>query len=90
MGEGEGDDLPGIGRIGQDFLIARNRGVEAHLAARVAFGADTLAPDSGTVGQYQGASRAFRCGSERCLMSRGRGGGHVVRATSVAAERWIE
>jgi hypothetical protein len=32
MREGEGDDLPGIGRVGQDFLIAGHRGVEADLA----------------------------------------------------------
>ena len=34
MGKGEGDDLPGIGRIGQDFLIAGDRGVEADFADR--------------------------------------------------------
>ena len=36
MREGEGDDLPGIGRIGEDFLIAGHRGVEADLADRLA------------------------------------------------------
>src|SRR5690606_34931412 len=30
--EGEGDDLRGIGRVGQDLLVAGHRGVEAHLA----------------------------------------------------------
>ena len=36
MGEGEGDDLPGIGGIGDDLLVAGHRGVEADLAHRVA------------------------------------------------------
>ena len=36
MGEREGDDLPGIGGIGEDFLIPRHGSVEAHLAHRVA------------------------------------------------------
>jgi hypothetical protein len=29
---GQRDDLPGIARVGQDFLIAGHRGVEHHLA----------------------------------------------------------
>jgi len=32
MREGESDDLPGIGRVGEDLLVARHRGVEADLA----------------------------------------------------------
>ena len=39
MREGEGDDLPGIGRVGEDLLIAGHGGVEADLADRVAGGA---------------------------------------------------
>ena len=35
MREGEGDDLPGIGRVGEDFLVTRHGGVEADLADRV-------------------------------------------------------
>jgi len=31
MREGEGDDLPGIGGVRQDFLIAGDRRVEAQL-----------------------------------------------------------
>ena len=34
MREGEGDDLPGVGRIGQRLLIAGHAGVEADLADR--------------------------------------------------------
>ena len=35
MREGEGDDLPGIGGIGHDLLVAGHRGVEADLADRL-------------------------------------------------------
>ena len=45
MGERERDDLTGIGRVRQDFLVARNRGVEADLADGRAGGADAAAPD---------------------------------------------
>ena len=53
MREGEGDDLPGIGRIGQDFLIAGHRGVEADLADRVAGGAEAETLQHGAVRQHQ-------------------------------------
>ena len=34
MRKGEGDDLSGVGRVGQDFLIPGHRGVEADLTDR--------------------------------------------------------
>ena len=37
---GQRDDLPGIRRVGQDFLVARHGGVEHHLAGRRAGGAN--------------------------------------------------
>ncbi len=40
MRKGEGDDLPGIGRIGENLLIAGHRGVEADLADGMADGAE--------------------------------------------------
>jgi len=40
VGEGEGDDLGGVGRIGQDFLVAGHCCVEADLADRRAGRAD--------------------------------------------------
>ena len=40
MREGEGDDLPGVGGVGEDFLIAGHRRVEADLADRLADGAE--------------------------------------------------
>ncbi len=39
MREGEGDDLPGIGGVGEDLLIAGHGGIEADLADRAAGGA---------------------------------------------------
>jgi uncharacterized protein YqeY len=53
VGKGEGDDLPGIGRIGQNFFIAGHRGVEADLAHRMAGGAEAEAFEHGAVGQHQ-------------------------------------
>ncbi len=53
MREGEGDDLAGIGGIGDDLLIAGHRGVEADLADRLACRADALAPKDRAVGQRQ-------------------------------------
>ncbi len=44
VGIGERDDLAGIGRVGQDFLVARHRGVEHDLAGRDAGSADRNAP----------------------------------------------
>ena len=57
MREGEGDDLPGIGRIGQDLLIAGHRGVEADLADGDAGGARALAFDHGAVGKNEKRGR---------------------------------
>ena len=53
MGEGEGDDLPGIGGVGQDFLIAGDGGVEADLADRFARRAEAEALDRGAVLQNE-------------------------------------
>ena len=36
------DDLPAVARIGEDFLVAGQRGVEHHLADRLAGGADRM------------------------------------------------
>jgi hypothetical protein len=53
MGEGEIDDLAGIGRVGHDLLVAGNRGVEADFANRLARGAKALAPENCPVSQNQ-------------------------------------
>ena len=44
MGKGEGDDLRGVGRVGENFLIAGHGGVEADFADRVAQRAERQTP----------------------------------------------
>src|SRR5690606_19913087 len=51
--EGEGDDLAGIGRIGEDLLVAGHGGVEADLAGGDAGGADADALEARPVPQDQ-------------------------------------
>ena len=63
--EGEGDDLPGIGGIGDDLLIAGHRGVEADLAHRVAGGPHALAPKDRAIGQHQRGRGPTRRGVSR-------------------------
>ena len=61
--EGEGDDLPGIGRIGEDLLIAGHRRVEADLAHGLAFGAEAETFQHGAVGKHEQRGRfRFRPG----------------------------
>jgi hypothetical protein len=57
----ESDDLPGIGGIGEDFLIAGHGGVEAHLANGAADGAESDPFQHDTVSQHQ-EGRGFRLG----------------------------
>ena len=59
MGEGEGDDLPGIGGIGEDLLVAGHGGVEAHLAHRMAGRAEAHAFDHGAVGEHEQRGRPW-------------------------------
>jgi len=73
MRKGEGDELPGIGRIGENLLIAGHRGVEADLADRLAFRAEAKTLQHGAVGEHEQRGRfvirpgcgIFRCGHER-------------------------
>ena len=51
MREGKHHDLPGIGRIGEDFLISGNRGVEANLARGLSNRANAEALNNQAVGQ---------------------------------------
>ena len=53
----EGDDLPGVGRIGQDFLVASHGGVEADLAHRDARRAEAGALEAAAIGQHQRTTR---------------------------------
>jgi hypothetical protein len=61
MRESEGDDLPGVGGIGQDLLVAGHGGVEADLTDGGAGGTKALAGDDAAVGQDE-ARRGRRFG----------------------------
>src|SRR5262249_10698917 len=65
--EREGDDLSGIGRIGQDLLVAGHRGVETHLAHRVAGSAAAEALEHGPVGEYEHCGRLDLGPAGACL-----------------------
>ena len=56
---GEGDDLPGVGRVGDDLLVAGQHGVEHDLAGGdpAGVGADRLALEHRAVGEHERASR---------------------------------
>ncbi len=53
--EGEGDDLPGVRWVGEDFLVACHGGVEADLADRGAGGAQAEALKHGAVARTKSA-----------------------------------
>ena len=57
MREGEGDELPGIGGIGEDLLIAGHRGVEADFTDGLAFGAETEAFEHRAIGEHEERGR---------------------------------
>ena len=63
--EGEGDDLPGVGGIGHDLLVAGHRGVEAELADRDPGGAEAAAPEDLAVGQRDAGGRLRARGRAR-------------------------
>jgi hypothetical protein len=42
MGIGQGDNLPGVGGIGKNFLITSHRGVEHHLTDGGALSTNSL------------------------------------------------
>ena len=59
MWEGENDDLPGIGGIGEDFLIAGDGGIEAQLADIASLSAEALAEKGRPVLKDERASFSF-------------------------------
>jgi len=73
MGEGEIDDLPGVGRVGHDLLVAGDRGVEADLADLGSDGADAAAPIDRSIIQHQSGGRT---GGARGTRLRADGVGH--------------
>ena len=60
MRECEGDDLPGIGGIGQHLLIAGHGGIEADFTHRLTFGTNPETFDQRTIGQHQKGGHARR------------------------------
>src|SRR3546814_12240115 len=67
MREGEGDDLAGLGRVGQDLLVAAPRGVEADIADTRARCAQAPPPEHRALSQDTGGggARAARDGGGR-------------------------
>ena len=65
MREGEGDDLGGVGGVGEDFLVAGHRRVEADLADRRAGRADAEALDQRAIGKNDHAGRDARAPAGR-------------------------
>ena len=57
MGKGEGDDLPGIGGVGEHFLITGHGGVETHFTSGVANSAEAVTLKAGAVRQNQNCGR---------------------------------
>ena len=73
MGEGEGHDLAGIGGIGEDLLVTRERGIEADLGLADAGLAKPLALDHGAVGEDEKGGDLFGrpgrgCSSHQALL----------------------
>ena len=90
--EGEGDDLPGIGGIGHDLLVAGHRGVEAELAHRDPGGAEAAAVEDLPVGEDDaggGLQRPVRRRGQRLVRGMGTCGhgrsNPEARAASYAA-----
>ena len=54
-----GDDLTGVGRVGQDFLIARHRGIENDFANGFALKAVSLAAKNTPVFEQQRGAPVF-------------------------------
>ena len=53
MRKGEGDDLAGIGGVGQDLLVAGHRGIEADFADSTAGGAEARPFEDRAVGEHE-------------------------------------
>ena len=70
MREGEGDDLAEIGRIGQDFLVTRQRRIEADFGLNLAGCADARSFNHRAIGKNKHCGR-FAGSPGRCL-------GHLV------------
>jgi hypothetical protein len=63
VGIGEGNNLTGVGRIRQDFLVAGQSGIEYDFANAAAAGAYAFAPKYRSVGESKQGGR--KCGQNR-------------------------
>ena len=59
MREGEGDDLAGIGGVGEDLLVAGQRRVEADFGDSAAHRTQAATLDDSAVGEHQQCGRLF-------------------------------
>src|SRR5262249_31059962 len=90
LGIGENDDLTGVGRIGEDFLIAGDGGIKNDFAGALGGRANTLALEDAAV--FQGE----QCGSRfyQILQSGGQyylttGGGELPAGVEGIEERFV-
>ncbi len=67
---GQGYDLLGVGRIGEDFLIAGHGGVEHHLTNGLPIGADGFAAKDAAIGKSQNGWRKGWLSQETSRRSR--------------------
>ena len=82
VGEGERDDLPCVGGIGHHLLVTGHSGVEAELADRLPFGAESPSPRDPPIGENDDS----RC-SLRLMSGRGMCIGHRREVPSVLSLR---
>src|SRR5690606_32068328 len=85
MGEGEGHDLPGIGGVGHDFLVAGHRGVEDQFGHGLARRAEALAVEERSVGQGQAGRGSVRTHGG---IGHGDSPGHKSRGTYGRGRAW--
>ena len=57
LGVGHADDLPGVGGIGQDLLVAGHPGMEDDLSRAFDVGPEGLAPVERPIGECEGCDR---------------------------------
>ena len=75
VGKGEGDELAGVGGIGQDLLVAGHRGVEHELTDHGAPSAQSLADERRAIGEHEGSGCSAAEGG-----GHGESGSYPVRA----------
>ena len=92
FGVGEGDQLPGVTRVGHDLLIAGHAGVEHHFSDGRAPGPEGLTAQHGAVGQHQqgsgsGLAHGFRA-VDSIILQRGLAGQRAAAQELASQLRW--